>query len=66
MPRQTFPGSSALAGADYDPERKSLSITFKGGRSYTYNDVPPDVYEQLCSADSPGTFWRSEIKDAYS
>ncbi len=65
MPRQTFKNSAALAGVDYDPERQTLTITFKGGRSYTYQQVPPDVYEQLCSADSPGTFWRQSIKDTY-
>ncbi len=65
MSRQSFPGSSALSAAAYDEQRQELTITFKSGRSYTYNSVPPDVYEQLCSADSPGKFYFSSIKDAY-
>lgn len=63
--RRTYPGSSALASSSYEPSSKELTITFKSGRSYTYRSVPPDVAEQLSSADSPGTFWRNEIKDTY-
>lgn len=66
MQRQSFPGSSALTSAAYDEATQELTVTFKGGRSYTYNRVPPDVWEQLQSADSPGTFWRQSIKDQFS
>ena len=64
--RQAFPASSAIAGASYDSDTQSMTITFKGGAiSYTYPRVPPDVWEQFQSADSPGRFWRESIKDAY-
>mgnify|MGYP001564059758 CR=1 FL=1 len=66
MQRTTFPGSTALSGASYEEDRQELTVTFKSGRGYTYHQVPPDVWEQLQSADSPGTFWRESIKDAYS
>lgn len=66
MPQQSFPGSSALSSATYDEERKELTVTFKSGRAYTYRNVPSETYEQLTTADSPGSFWRSEIKDQYS
>ena len=66
LARQSFPGSSALAGAEYNPDTRVLIVTFKGGgQSYTYLDVPPDTWEQLCSASSPGTFWRNSIKDQF-
>ena len=65
MPTQTFPGSSALSSASYDPERQDLTITFKGGRSYTYPRVSLDVWEGLLEASSPGTFWREQIKDRF-
>lgn len=65
LPRQSFPGSSAISSAAYDEQRQELTVTFKSGKPYTYRGVPPDVYEQLTSADSPGTFWRQSIKDAY-
>ncbi len=63
--RQSFPASTALSSAAYDPDTQTLTVTFKGGGSYTYQRVPPDVYEQLTTADSPGRFWRESIKDAY-
>ncbi len=64
--RQSFPGSSALSHATYDPDIQTLTVTFKNGsQSYTYPNVPPDVYEQLVSADSPGAFWRGSIKDQF-
>lgn len=66
MPRQSFPSSQALASADYDESRQELSITFKSGRTYTYRSVPPDVYEGLVSASSPGSYWRNSIKDQYA
>ncbi len=64
--RQSFPASTAIQSATYDPDTQSLTVTFKGGgTSYTYPNVPPDVWEQLQSSDSPGTFWRESIKDQY-
>lgn len=64
--RQSFPGSTAISAAAYDPETRELVISFKGGASqYTYPNVPADVYDQLCTADSPGRYWRESIKDQY-
>ena len=64
--QQSFPASQAIQSASYDDATQSLTVTFKGGGiSYTYPNVPPDVWEQLQSADSPGRFWRSSIKDQY-
>jgi len=59
--------SSNLAGYDYDPNTKTLTITFRGsGRTYRYMDVPEQVADGLASASSPGTYFNSAIKDAYS
>lgn len=65
LQRQSFPGSTALSGATYDPDTRVLTITFKSGQSYTHLDVPADIWEQLQTADSPGRFWRNSIKDQY-
>jgi len=43
-----------------------LKITFTSGRTYVYNDVPQDVVDGLASAESPGRYFSSSIKDTYS
>lgn len=65
MPTQSFTNSSAIASADYDEQAQRLTITFKSGGRYLYQDVPPDVWEGLVNADSPGSYWRASIKDQY-
>jgi hypothetical protein len=65
MQRLSFPGSTALQGATYDPTTETLTITFMSGSSYSYPNVPPDVVEQLAEAPSAGSFWRNNIKDQY-
>ncbi len=58
--------SSNLASCEYDAEARSLAITFRSGSTYRYSDVPETVYEGLLSAASPGSYFASRIKDAYS
>jgi KTSC domain len=57
--------SSALASAQYDDQTEELTLTFVSGRSYTYENVPEDIYEQLTQSSSPGTFYALYIKDQY-
>jgi hypothetical protein len=57
--------SSALASAQYDDQLEELTLTFTSGRSYTYEDVPEDIYEQLLQSPSPGTFYAFWIRDQY-
>lgn len=65
MPSQSFPNSSAIRSASYDEQAQRLTITFKTGGQYTYESIPPDIYEGLAQADSPGSYWRSSIKDQF-
>jgi hypothetical protein len=58
--------SSNLAGYDYDPEKRVLTILFVSGREYAYRDVPENIVDGLGSADSPGRYFNSAIKDSYS
>jgi len=41
---------SHIKGMSYDPETRVLSIKFVGG-IYRYEDVPPEVHEQLHDAN---------------
>lgn len=57
--------SSAIASAGYDPDTRTMEVEFTSGRSYTHQDVPPEVYEGLLSASSPGRFYNEQIKGVY-
>ena len=57
--------SSWLLSASYDDESKSLVIQTRAGKSYTYSNVPMDIYEGLRDASSPGQYWGQNIKGTY-
>lgn len=58
--------STNLESARYDSETRELEITFaRTGDSYAYHGVPPDVWQQLQQAFSPGQFFAREIKGRY-
>lgn len=56
------PESSNLAGYDYDPKAKLLTITFKNGGSYKYIDVPEATFALFKQSESKGSFLSSKIK----
>jgi hypothetical protein len=73
-----IPGSAAMAhvgldssnvlSAGYDPRAMVMEVTFKrshGSETYTYSQVPPGVFTDLCSAPSPGSYW-NENKGRFS
>jgi len=57
--------SSVLSSASYDDELKELTLEFTSGRSYTYSQVPPEVFEYLISAPSAGQYFNNSIKDIF-
>jgi hypothetical protein len=63
----TFPGSTAIASADYDPATRRLIIQYRDGmKRYTYFNVPAAVYEGLLTAPSKGRYVDTWIKPFYS
>jgi KTSC domain len=67
MPMETRPvRSTAIASAGYDPDIKRMEITFISGHSYTYDNVPAEVFEELVGAGSPGQYYASNIKGVYT
>jgi hypothetical protein len=58
--------SSALVSVKYDAASSDLQIRFVNGRTYSYSNVPPDVYEALLDAESKGAFFNAQIRDCYS
>ncbi|MCC7391598.1 KTSC domain-containing protein [Candidatus Sumerlaeota bacterium] len=57
--------STAIDEISYDEQRAQLRITFKSGRTYVYDGVGIDTYEELLSADSQGRYFNRNIRDAY-
>jgi hypothetical protein len=58
--------SSAMWRAEYDAEERYLLIWFAGdGKPYGYREVPEDVFDGLCAAESQGRFFAAHIRDRY-
>ncbi|MDD5085975.1 MAG: KTSC domain-containing protein [Candidatus Omnitrophica bacterium] len=57
--------SNDLAIVGYDEAAKTLEVSFRNGKVYHYFDVPKHVYDELMSAASHGTYFNSNIKNAY-
>jgi len=57
--------SSNLRSVGYDTSTWTLEIEFRKGRVYQYYDVPEDIYNQLVTASSKGTFHHRYIKNRY-
>jgi KTSC domain len=60
-----FTGSSSIAAAVWTSEGE-LSITFKNGRSYVYENVPEHVFDAFTQAPSAGQYFNQQIKDSFS
>jgi hypothetical protein len=57
--------SSMIASAGYDPDTRAMEIEFRSGKTYTFEEVPPYVFENLLSSDSPGRYFNQSIKGVY-
>ncbi len=57
--------SSNLIHAEFNTDTKDLSVTFKNGSIYLYNNVPWERFIQMRQSESQGKFFVKEIKDKY-
>ena len=57
--------SSNVVSVGYDPETQTLAVEFKGGNVYHYHDVPGDVADGLMNADSIGSHFAQNIRNAF-
>jgi KTSC domain len=58
--------SSNIQGIDYDEKQKNLTVIFKNGASYTYQNVPKEVAEAYAKAPSPRKFQDAYIHGKYN
>jgi hypothetical protein len=56
------PRSSSVIEIGYDDLLEEVYVRFRSGDLYAYQGVPEDVWEELCAAESTGTFVNKVIK----
>ncbi len=56
--------SSNLASVGYDSSTATLEIAFLNGGVYQYYGVPEEVYRDLMSAGSHGSYFDQHVKKA--
>lgn len=49
--------STDIAAAGYDPETGELQVQFTTGTIYSYQSVPPEVYQGFLDAPSKGSYF---------
>lgn len=57
--------STAISAHGYDPDSKTMAITFKGGKTYHYEGVEPAVYDAFKGAKSLGKHFGTHIQTKY-
>jgi hypothetical protein len=61
---RTTVSSTSLVSVGYDEQNEILEVEFNGGRTYQYHGVPNQVYRNLMSAASHGSYFDQNIKKA--
>lgn len=64
--RACRPSSSLIDKVSFDEDNCVLTVELAGRRSYAYFEVPRAVYNELCSAVSPGSFYNRCIKGRFA
>jgi hypothetical protein len=58
--------STLLAKVTYEAGQSTLQLEFCNGAIYRYLAVPADIYHQLLSADSKGTYFNRQIRNCFA
>ena len=58
--------STVIAAFRYLASRRELEVTFRSGRVYVYQDVPPQIAQAMKAAFSKGEFFNARIRDRYT
>ena len=55
--------STNLQSVGYDEDSRTLTIEFRNGSIYEYENVPPEVHAELMNADSHGKYFHRHIRN---
>lgn len=54
--------SRLITAVAYDLKSSRMEIEFHNGKVEPYSNVPEQIYRNLISADSPGSYYRHHIR----
>ncbi len=57
--------SSNIESVGYQSSSEELHVRFRSGRTYAYTGVPENVFLELLSAPSKGSYFNRVIKPSY-
>lgn len=57
--------SSNISHVGYDADTRDLTVKFKTGATHRYADVPPEKHAALMAADSIGSHFHQNIRNAH-
>ena len=58
--------STFLQEATYDSSRRTLTVVFKNGRTYSYQNVDKTVFDGLINARSSSRFFGANIRGRFT
>ena len=57
--------STVIRSFEYDAETRELRVLFQSGRSYVYQQVPPETFDGMRRAFAKGEYFNAEIRDRF-
>lgn len=57
--------SSSIQALGYDEAAQTLYINFRKGGLYSYNKVPPVIFEEFRKSPAKGKFFFNNIRDKF-
>lgn len=58
--------NSTVLQIGYDVDTHTLQVTFSGGRTYQYDQVPKTVADSFLNAKSKGAFVAEQLRNKYT
>jgi hypothetical protein len=66
MPDWIYVDSSNIEAVCYFDDKNELQVRFLNGSTYSYSDVPQEIYDELINAASKGSYLNRMIKGVYN
>lgn len=57
--------SSNIKAVGYDAKSRALDVQFHSGATHRYHDVSPEKHQALMAADSVGSHFHANIRNAH-